>query len=57
MKNKLHLIEGKPRKLPDDKIMIEALKNRLNQRFQKEPELAKKAALLLETWLNPHRKK
>jgi hypothetical protein len=34
-----------------DKKTIEALKERLNDKIQKDPKLAKKAALILEQWL------
>lgn len=34
-----------------DKKTIEALRERLNDKIQKDPKLAKKAALILEQWL------
>lgn len=34
-----------------DKKTIEALKERLNDKIQKDPKLQKKAALILEEWL------
>ena len=34
-----------------DKELIEALKERLNQKFQNDPAFGKKAALVLEHWL------
>jgi hypothetical protein len=34
-----------------DKKFIEALKNRLNERIQQDPQLARKAALIIEKWL------
>lgn len=34
-----------------DKKTIEALRERLNDRIQKNPEMAKKAALIIEQWL------
>lgn len=34
-----------------DKKTIEALRERLNDKIQKDPKLAKKAALILEEWL------
>lgn len=34
-----------------DKKTIEALKERLNNKIQNNPEIAKKAALILEAWL------
>ena len=34
-----------------DKRLIEAIRNRLNEKLQ-DPKLAKKAALILETWIN-----
>lgn len=37
-----------------DKKMIEALKQRLNDKIQKDS--GKKAALILEQWLNPKKK-
>ncbi len=35
-----------------DKMIIEELKRRLNDHIQKDPKLAKKAALILESWLH-----
>lgn len=35
-----------------DKKKIEALIERLNHKIQNDPKLAKKAALLIEQWLN-----
>jgi hypothetical protein len=34
-----------------DKKLIEALKQRLNDKLQ-DPEMAKKAAMILESWIN-----
>lgn len=34
-----------------DKQKVEALRERLNDKIQKNPELAKKAALIIEQWL------
>jgi len=34
-----------------DKKTIEALRERLNDKIQKDPKLARKAALILEQWL------
>ncbi len=39
-----------------DKKMIEALKQRLNNKIQNSPELQKKAALIIEQWLNKKKK-
>lgn len=39
-----------------DKKTIEALKQRLNDKIQNSPELQKKAALILEQWLNKKKK-
>lgn len=41
--------DGKDQALQDKKL-IEALKSRLNQKLQ-EPQMAKKAALILEAWI------
>lgn len=38
----------------DDKKLIEALRQRLNEKLA-DPKNAKKAALILETWLNQKR--
>jgi hypothetical protein len=35
-----------------DKQMVEALRKRLNSRIENEPELAKKAASILSSWIN-----
>lgn len=35
-----------------DKKIIEALKKRLNDKIQNDPKTCKKAALILENWLN-----
>jgi len=35
----------------EDKKLIEALRRRLNDKLQ-DPKLAKKAALILESWIN-----
>lgn len=44
--------ESKTEESPlQDKKKIEALKERLNQKIQNDPEIAKKAALILEIWL------
>ena len=42
--------DGKDQTLQDKKL-IEALKKRLNEKLQ-DPKLAKKAALILESWIN-----
>lgn len=34
-----------------DKKTVEALRERLNDKIQKDPQLAKKAALIIEQWL------
>ena len=39
-----------------DKKTIEALRERLNDKIQKDPKLAKKAALIIEQWLKPKTK-
>lgn len=38
-----------------DKKLIEALRSRLNEKLQ-DPKLAKKAAQILELWINSKRK-
>lgn len=38
-----------------DKKLIETLRSRLNEKLQ-DPKMAKKAALILEAWINPKRK-
>lgn len=43
---------GKQDNSLQDKKLIEALRERLNNKIQKDPKLAKKAALILEQWLN-----
>ena len=40
---------------PQDKKLIEALRQRLNEKLQ-DPKLAKKAALILESWIHQKRK-
>ena len=35
-----------------DKKIIEALKQRLNEKISSDPKLVKKAALILESWIN-----
>jgi hypothetical protein len=42
--------DGKDQALQDKKL-IEALRSRLNQKLQ-EPQMAKKAALILEAWIH-----
>ena len=42
---------SKEDKTLQDKKFIEALMKRLNEMIQKDPKLAKKAALILEEWL------
>jgi hypothetical protein len=42
---------SKEDKTLQDKKSIEALMKRLNEMIQKDPKLAKKAALILEEWL------
>jgi hypothetical protein len=42
---------SKEDKILQDKKSIEALMKRLNEMIQKDPKLAKKAALILEEWL------
>jgi hypothetical protein len=37
--------------LYEDKRIIEALTKRLNDSIQKDPKLARKAALIIEQWL------
>lgn len=47
-----HLWEtGKKDTALQDKKTIEALRERLNDKIQKDPKLAKKAALILEQWM------
>lgn len=38
-----------------DKNLIEALRSRLNEKLQ-DPKMAKKAAQILESWINQKRK-
>jgi len=40
---------------PKDKKLIEALRQRLNEKLQ-DPKLARKAALILESWIHQKRK-
>ena len=40
----------------EDKRMVEALIIRLNQMLAKDPNAAKKAALILESWINKPKK-
>lgn len=40
-----------------DKKIIESLRERLNEKIQKDPTLQKKAALIIETWLKKTPKK
>lgn len=47
---KILFSEGKDQSLQDKKF-IEAIKNRLNEKLQ-DPKLAKKAALILESWIH-----
>lgn len=44
--------EGDKDKNLQDKKIIEALQKRLNDMIQKDEKVAKKAALILENWLN-----
>lgn len=46
--------EGKTSPLQQKKL-IEALRQRLNEKLQ-DPKMAKKAALILESWINQKRK-
>lgn len=39
-----------------DKQIVEALRKRLNDRIQNDPVVCKKAAMILESWLNPKKK-
>jgi hypothetical protein len=43
---------GKQDNSLQDKKIIEALRERLNNKIQNDPKLARKAALILEQWLN-----
>jgi hypothetical protein len=43
---------GKQDNSLQDKKTIEALRERLNNKIQNDPKLARKAALILEHWLN-----
>ena len=43
--------EGDKNQNLHDKKIVEALIKRLNDQFKKDPKLAKKAALLLESWI------
>ncbi len=45
--------ESKDRSLKDKKI-IEALRQRLNEKLE-DPQVAKKAALILESWIHKKR--
>ena len=47
---KILFSEEKDQSLQDKKF-IEAIKNRLNEKLQ-DPKLAKKAALILESWIH-----
>jgi flagellar basal body-associated protein FliL len=40
-----------------DKKTIEALRQRLNEKIQNDPKLGRKAALILESWINKSPKK
>ncbi len=40
-----------------DKKIIESLRERLNEKIQKDPTLQKKAALIIESWLKKSPKK
>jgi len=46
--------EGETSPLQQNKL-IEALRQRLNEKLQ-DPKMAKKAALILESWINQKRK-
>lgn len=35
-----------------EKKIVETLRERLNDKIQKDPKLAKKAALIIEQWIN-----
>jgi hypothetical protein len=48
--------EGKNQNL-HDKNTIEALKERLNKKFQNDEQSCKKAALILSAWINQKAKK
>jgi hypothetical protein len=48
--SKLYSKEEEPNTLKDKKT-IETLKERLNQKIQKDQKIAKKAALIIEQWL------
>lgn len=48
--SKLYVEKDEEKNLRDKKL-IEALKTRLNERLQRNPEECKKAALILEQWL------
>ncbi len=39
-----------------DKKTVEALRERLNHKIQSDPQMAKKAALVLEAWLRKNSK-
>jgi hypothetical protein len=49
--SKLYVEKEQETNLRDKKI-IEALKTRLNERLKNNPEDCKKAALILESWIN-----
>jgi hypothetical protein len=53
---KLFTREDKEKNLKDKQI-VESLQERLNERIQKNPELVKKAAAILEEWLKIKPKK
>jgi hypothetical protein len=43
--------EKDPSKNLHDKKIIESLTERLNEKIQKDPKLAQKAALIIESWI------
>ena len=45
------LYQEAPNKNLQDKKTVESLIGRLNDKIQKNPELSKKAALIIENWL------
>ncbi len=49
------LFKKGPDQTAQDKKLIEALRQRLNEKLQ-DPKLARKAALILESWIHQNRK-
>ena len=39
-----------------DKKVVESLRERLNDKIMRDPAMAKKAALILESWINKKKK-